>query len=630
VTAGTAEVVITTKLFRPGLRQQTVERKRLYDLLREGRTLPLTLVVAPAGWGKSTIVADWLARDDVTAGWVSLDGGDNDPKRFWRYLLLAAGQAGSAAGAAALRRLDAAGSDVLRDVLPAFVNELASAEAPLILVLDDYHLVTSAQVHATVATLLDRCPPQLHLMLITRADPPLPLSRLRVRGDLAELRADDLRFSAAEAVEFFSRRLGALLSEQDVLRLLARTEGWAAGLQLAALRLRDRPDRSDFIERLTGADWHIVNYLGEEVLATQPAEVRDFLLATSVLNRMCAPLCDALTGRADGTGLISEIYRANLFLVPLDDEHRWFRYHHLFGGLLRHELARTAPDRPPALHQRAARWYADHGDAAEAIGHAIASGDGSLSGQLVAAHWRQPFNAGQLETVRMWLDALPAELVSADASLSAARVWVALDTGRLEEVGAALDAAETSVPRDIQLMVLRALQMYKAGDVGGAAARLREISPSADDPFIATVHRLVQGISWMWLGDTGRAGELLVEAARRAEADGNRLAYIYAEGYRALLAVNRGDLTVADSLMADAESAVGQTLSGSQAPPVCAPLTRTWDRAPRNQMAAWASGSEITLPVTGTMDSVMAGSFPGRLHSSYMSRFCFVPAFARP
>ena len=452
---------------------------------------------------------------------------------------------------------------MLRDVLPAFVNELASAEAPLVLVLDDYHLVTSAQVHATVATLVDRCPPQLHLMLITRADPPLPLSRLRVRGDLAELRADDLRFSAAEAVEFFSSRLGALLSEQDVLRLLARTEGWAAGLQLAALRLRDRPDRSDFIERLTGADWHIVNYLGEEVLATQPAEVRDFLLATSVLNRMCAPLCDALTGRADGTGLISEIYRANLFLVPLDDEHRWFRYHHLFGGLLRHELARTAPDRPPVLHRRAARWYADHGDAAEAIGHAIASGDGSLSGRLVAANWRQPFNAGQLETVRMWLDALPAELVAADASLSAARAWVALDTGRLEEVGSALDAAETSVPPDTQLMVLRALQMYKTGDVGGAAARLREISPSADDPFIATVHRLVQGISWMWLGDTGRARELLVEAARRAEGDGNRLAYIYAEGCRALLAVNRGDLALADSLVADAESAVGQTLSDS-------------------------------------------------------------------
>jgi LuxR family maltose regulon positive regulatory protein len=563
VTAGTAEVVITTKLFRPSLRQQTVERKRLYDVLRQGCTLPLTLVVAPAGWGKSTLVADWLAHDEVTAGWVSLDGGDNDPKRFWRYLLLAAEQAGAAAGATAQRRLDAAGSDVLRDVLPAFINELASAQAPLVLVLDDYHLVANAQVHMSVAMLLEHSPPQLHLMLITRADPLLPLSRLRVRGDLAELRAEDLRFSADEALEFFTGRLGPLLSERDVLRLLARTEGWVAGLQLAALRLRDRAGPSAFIERLTGADWHIINYFGEEVLATQPPEVRDFLLVTSVLNRMCAPLCDALTGRSDGAELISEVHRANLFLIPLDDEHRWFRYHHLFGDLLRHELARTAPDRPSALHQRAAQWYADHGDAAEAIGHALASGDGSLSCRLVAAHWRQPFNAGQLETVRMWLGALPAEFAAADASLSAARVWVALDTGRLEEVGAALDAAEASVPPDTHLMVLRALQMYKTGDVGAAAARLREISPSTDDPFIATVHRLVQGISWMWLGDTGRARELLVEAAQRAEGNGNRLAYIYAEGCRALLAVHRGDLALADSLTADAELAVGQTLSDS-------------------------------------------------------------------
>ena len=563
MTAGTAEVVIATKLFRPNPRHQTVERTRLHDLLRHGRMLPLTLVVAPAGWGKSTLVAGWLAHDRITAGWVSLDSGDDDPKRFWRYLLLAADQAGSTAGAAALRRLDAAGSDVLRDVLPAFVNELTSSESPLVLVLDDYHLVTSAQVHNSVATLLDRSPPQLHLMLITRADPPLPLSRLRVRGDLAELRAEDLRFSPDEALEFFSDRLGTQLSERDVLRLLARTEGWAAGLQLAALRLRDRADPSAFIERFTGADWHIVNYLGEEVLTSQTPLVRDFLLVTSVLNRMCAPLCDALTGRADGAELISEIHRANLFLIPLDDERRWFRYHHLFGGLLRHELARTAPGQPSELHRRAAQWYADHGDAAEAIGHAFASGDDSLSRRLVAAHWRQPFNAGQLETVRMWLDALPAALVAADASLSAARVWVALDTGRLEEVAAALDAAEASGPPDSHLMVLRALLMYKTGDLGGAAGRLREIAPSADDPFVATVHRLVEGISSMWLGDADRAGGLLAEAARRAEADGNRLAYIYAEGCLALLAVNRGDLTLADSLVLDAESAVGQTLSDS-------------------------------------------------------------------
>ena len=563
VVAGASEVVIATKLFRPNPRHQTVERTRLHDLLRQGCTVPLTLVVAPAGWGKSTLAADWLRQDHVAAGWVSLDGGDDDPKRFWRYLLLAAGQARPAAGAAALRRLDAAGSDVLRNVLPTFVNEMTSSDAPLVLVLDDYHLVTSAQVHASVSMLLDRCPPQLHLVVITRADPPLQLSRLRVRGELTELRAEHLKFSLDEAREFFGGRLGTQLSERDVHRLLARTEGWAAGLQLAALRLKDRADPSAFIERFTGADWHIVNYLGEEVLTSQPPRVRDFLLLTSVLNRLCAPLCNALTGRPDGAELIGEIHRANLFLIPLDDERRWFRYHHLFAGLLRHELLRTAPEKPSALHQRAAQWYADNGDAAEAIGHAFASGDDSLSGRLVAEHWRQHFNAGQLETVRRWLDALPAELVAVDASLSAARVWVALDTGRLEEVGAALDAAEASGPSDTHLMVLRALYMYKTGDVGGAAYRLREISPSADDPFIATVQRLVQGISSMWLGDADGARELLAEAARWAEGDGNRLAYIYTEGCLALLAVNRGDLALADSLVVDAQLAVGQTLSDS-------------------------------------------------------------------
>ena len=563
MTAGAAEVVISTKLFRPQPRHQTVERARLHDLLREGNLLPLTLVVAPAGWGKSTLVADWLQQDRVTAGWVSLDGDDGDPHRFWRYLLLAAGQAGPGAGTAALRRLDAAKSDVLRDVLPTFINEVTSSGARLVLVLDDYHLITSAQVHASVAALLDRCPPQLHLVLITRADPPLQLSRLRVRGELAELRAEQLRFSLDEAREFFGGRLGTQLSEQDVHRLLARTEGWAAGLQLAALRLKDRADPSAFIERFTGADWHIVNYLGEEVLTSQPPQVREFLLVTSVLNRMCAPLCDALTGRADGAELISEVNRANLFLIPLDDERHWFRYHHLFGGLLRHELARTAPQRPFALHRRAAQWYAENGDPAEAIGHAIASGDDSLTSRLVAAHWRQHFNAGQLATVRRWLDALPAELVAMDASLSAARVWIALDTGRLEDVGAALDAAEAAGPPDAQLMVLRALHRYKTGDVADATHRLQELNPSADDPFIATVHRLVQGVSSMWLGDADRARELLAEAARRAESDDNRLAYIYAQGCLALLATSHGHLALADALVADAESVVGQTLSDS-------------------------------------------------------------------
>lgn len=564
VAAGVSEVVIATKLFRPDPRHQTVRRERLHDVLRQGSGLPLTLIVAPAGWGKSTLVADWLVRDGVAAGWVSLDGGDDDPKRFWRYLLLAAGQGTPAVGAAALRRLEAAGSDVLRDVLPEFINEAASSDNSLVLVLDDYHLVSSRQVHESVTTLLDRCPPQLHLVIATRADPPLPVSRLRVRGQLAEIRAEQLRFSTGEAREFFDGRLEAALPEQDVHRLVARTEGWAAGLQLAALRLRDRTDPSGFIERFTGEDWHVVSYLCEEVLGSQAPRVREFLLVTSVLNRMCAPLCDALTRRADGEELISEIHRGNLFLTPLDDQRRWFRYHHLFGDLLRHELRLHDPGQPTELHKRAAEWYAANGDAAEAIGHAIASGDVSLSGRLIAEHWRQPFNAGQPVTVRMWLDALPPEAVAADASLSAARVWTALDLGRLEDAGAALDAAEASGQSNAHLAMLRSLLEYKSGDVGGAGRRLAEIppeAPGADDPFVTTVHRLVQGISWMWRGDSGRAGELLTEASRRAEADGNRLAYIYAQGYQALMAVERGDLALAGTLAADAESVIEQTLS---------------------------------------------------------------------
>jgi ATP/maltotriose-dependent transcriptional regulator MalT len=564
VAAGVSEAVIATKLFRPDPRHQTVQRERLHDLLRQGNMLPLTLLVAPAGWGKSTLVADWLARDQVAAGWVSLDSGDDDPKRFWRYLLLAAGQAASAAGPAGLRRLDMAGSDVLRDVLPEFINEVAASDDQLVLVLDDYHLVSNRQVHESVATLLDRCPPQLHLIIVTRADPPLPVSRLRVRGQLAEVRAEQLRFSMDEAREFFDGRLDAALPERDVYRLLTRTEGWAAGLQLAALRLRDRTDPSGFIERFTGADWHIVSYLCEEVLDIQAPRIREFLLVTSVLNRMCAPLCDALTRRADGEELIGDIHRANLFLMPLDDERRWFRYHHLFGDLLQHELRLHDPGQPAVLHKRAAEWYAANGDAAEAIRHAIVSGDFSLCRRLIAEHWRQPFNAGQPVTVRMWLDALPPEVVATDASLSAARAWTALDLGRLEEASAALDAAEVSGRPDAHLAVLRALLMYKSGDVGGAGRRLGDIPPGApgtDDPFVATVHRLVQGFSWMWLGDFGRARELLAEAARRAEADGNRLAYIYAQGCRALMAVDHGDFTLADSLVLGAEAVIGRTLS---------------------------------------------------------------------
>jgi LuxR family maltose regulon positive regulatory protein len=605
MTAGPQEVVIATKLFAPSPRQEPVSRPRLYARLREGLRVPLTLVVAPAGWGKSTLVSGWLRRDDVTTGWVSLDSGDDDIKRFWRYLLLAADRAGAELGTAALRRLDAPGTDVLRDVLPVFINDLAAATADVVIVLDDYHLVTKPQVHESVATLLDRCPSQLHLIMSTRSDPPLPLSRMRVRGNLVEVRADHLRFTVDEGAALLNGELGLALSPNDVHRLVLRTEGWAAGLQLAALRLADRTDRSEFIARFTGADRHLVDYLGEEVLANQPEHVRDFLLRTSVLNRMCPELVDALTGRDDGALLLEEIYRANLFLTPLDDELVWFRYHQLFRGILRHELGRIAPDDPSELHARAARWYAERGDVTEAVGHAIESRDAVLAGGLVAEAWRPEFNAGRLQTVQTWLDALPAETVSADVELSAAQVWLALDAGRLDDVAAPLEAAELAMPGDVHLGVLRALYTYKRGDLGAAAVLAASIERQAGDPFVSTVHSLMTGVTALWSGESERSGDLLRDAAAHALRDDNRLAHIYARGCLALLAVQSGDLPAAELLVRDVDAEVEQTLSDAH-------FVAMFPALARARLAAVSGQWAEALPAAMTAVE-LAGRGAGRL-----------------
>ncbi len=561
MTAGPAEVVIATKLFAPTSRQRPVGRRRLYERLHAGASVSLTLVVAPAGWGKSTLLVEWLQQERLSAGWVALDRGDDDVKRFWRYLLLAAGRARDGVGTRALRQLDAAGSDVIRDVLPVFVNDVAASPGDVVIVLDDYHLVSSPPVHESMATLLERCPPRLHLVLSTRADPPVPLSRLRVRGDIVELRADQLRFTVDEAADMLNRGLGLALAPQDVQRLVARTEGWAAGLQLAALRLADRPDRSEFFERFTGADRHVVDYLGEEVLVSQPEHVREFLLSTSVLNRVCGPLAEALTDREDAVDILDEIYRANLFLVPLDDERTWFRYHQLFRGILRHELARVAPARPALLHRRAADWYATAGDLSEAVEHALESGDAQLAGRLVAQGWRRQFNAGYLHTVRRWLDALPAEVIAGQVQLSVAQTWLALDDGRLDEAGVTLEAAERYAPRDAHLQVLRALLTYKIGDVAAADRLLRDVTRPCADPFVATVHSLLTGVTALWLGEPSRAGDPLRDAAAHAVRDGNRLARIYALGCLAVLAVDAGDVRGGTVLLREADAEVEQAVS---------------------------------------------------------------------
>ncbi len=549
--------VIATKLFAPRSRHPVVRRPRLDRLLDRSATVPLTLVVAPPGWGKTTLVADWLHHAGHPAGWVWLERTEDDPVRFWRHVLHALSGAVPDAGRPALAVLDAAGADIDRDVLPALVNALAAAAAPpIMLVLDDFQAVRNTVVHDQIGRLLDHRPAALHLVVLARSDPPLTVGRLRLGGDLVEIRSHDLHFTVPEAAELMRGRLGAALTEQDVRRLVDRTEGWAAGLHLVALRLSDRSEPSAFIARFTGADRHVVDYLGEEVLAGQERTTLDFLLRTAVLTRLCAPLCAAVTGRSDSARILGEIERANLFLTPLDDEHHWLRYHQLFRDILLHELGRTAPDEIPALHRKAAAWYAHAGDFDQAIHHSIDAGDHRLTADLVGAAWRRTFNAGRTRTVESWLGSLPDTAVASDPRLTTARLWLAMDSGRLDTVEAELRRVEAAGTIDGHARLMRALHTFKSGDVSAAAERLARIGPGGD-AFDETVRSLLVGVTSLWLGAFDRAADALDEAARLADRDENRLAGIYATGCRALVSVLDGAQDAAAEQLAVAQALAG-------------------------------------------------------------------------
>ncbi|HEY9376771.1 MAG TPA: AAA family ATPase, partial [Jiangellaceae bacterium] len=353
----------------------------------------LTLVSAPAGFGKTTLLSDWLTnldqrQPDTRVGWLSLDDGDNDLTRFMAHLVAALQSAELEVGAAVLESLSTAPA---ADALTAFVNDVAQAgeQEPgkqWIVVLDDYHAIEASEVHEAVTFLLDHLPDHLHLIIATRSDPPLPLARLRSRGQLSEVRAADLRFTPAEAQDFLNRVMGLELAAADVDALEDRTEGWIAGLQLAALSLRDIADRDEvagFIQAFTGSNRFVIDYLADEVLARQPPEVRDFLIRTAVLDRLHGPLCDAVTGGTDGARMLEELERGNLFVVPLDTERSWYRYHHLFADVLHARLLAEHPDQVPDLHQRASAWFAARGLVADAVRHALAAEDFDRAAYLI-------------------------------------------------------------------------------------------------------------------------------------------------------------------------------------------------------------------------------------------------------
>ncbi len=436
--------LLETKLHVPRRRRGLVARPRLSERLSRGAESALTLVSAPAGFGKTTLLAEWLAAppaDGRSAAWLALDQRDNDPALFWAYLVAALKTAAHGVGASALSLLQSP-QPPIEAVLATLLNDLGAISNDVVLVLDDYHVIDARDVQDGMAFLLEHLPPQIHLVIASRADPALPLARLRGRGELVEIRAADLRFTPDEAAAYLNGVMGLVLTARDVAALEGRTEGWIAALQLAALSLQGRDDVAAFIAGFAGDDRYIVDYLAEEVLQRQPEHVQHFLLQTSILDRLSGPLCDAVTGQDGGKAKLAALERGNLFLVALDDRRRWYRYHQLFADVLQAHLLDEQPDDVPDLHRRASAWYEQNGEPSEAIRHALTAEDFERAADLVELAIPAMRRSRQEAAVRGWLKALPDELVRVRPVLSVGFAGALLAGGELEGVEARLRDAE--------------------------------------------------------------------------------------------------------------------------------------------------------------------------------------------
>jgi LuxR family maltose regulon positive regulatory protein len=445
--ASEQDVLLATKLHVPRLQPGFLYRPRLAEALDEGLARRLILVCAPAGFGKTALLAHWARSGDRPVAWLSLDAADNDPARFWRHAVAALDRVRPGIGERAGPLFGPPAPPSFEGLVTALINELAAwpGEDEVLLVLDDYHLIDAEQVHGPLELLVERLPPALHLVLASRSDPPLPLARLRAGRQLAELRAAELRFTAGEAGSLLGEAIGADLDAAAVTALTARTEGWAAGLQLAALSLRGQADLAGFVAAFSGSHRYVLDYLAQEVLDRQSEQVRAFLLETSVLERLSGPLCDAVTGRADGQATLEQVERAGLFLVPLDEVRGWWRYHHLFADLLRTRLHGERPGQVPALHRAAGTWCAEHGFAGDAVQHAVAAGDAAWAAQLIEQHFDAHFLRGEIATIQRWLAALPPRVARSRPRLCVARAWEALLATDVEAAEVALDAAERAL-----------------------------------------------------------------------------------------------------------------------------------------------------------------------------------------
>jgi LuxR family maltose regulon positive regulatory protein len=544
------EGLLKTKLFPPPPRANQVNRQDLLAkiALARQRGVACTLVSAPAGFGKTTLVADYARATGLPFAWLALDEGDNALLRFWRYIDTALAGIDSRIGETMRPALYDSQAPDTQQIVTGLINDMIGVDKECILVIDDYHVIANQAVHQGITFLTNHAPPLLHLIIVTRADPPLPISRLRAQGQLMELRVADLRFTRAEAAAYLNHSMNLDLPEADVAALEARTEGWIVGLQLAALSMQERADRSRFIQSFTGSHHYVLEYLMDEVLSRQPEPLQRFLLETSILPRMCAALCDAVTERADSADILSGLYRRNLFLTPLDGERSWFRYHHLFAELLMGILKRTHAGVLPGLHRRAALWFQDNGLVADALRHAFAIPDYAYASRLVLDNWRNIYHQGRLNTAVAWLDSLPPDFVRQSPPLGVAYCWTLFVRGEYDRIETYLDeitqvfaqmVAAGALPKDHpeykivtqQVILLRAVVMRHHGDAAAARKEIEQLLPTIEElrqaigPVVAdmgyTACYSQMGYTHAAAGDLEQAAEALGKVSPYARRCGN-------------------------------------------------------------------------------------------------------------
>ena len=544
-----APPILATKLYIPPPRPRVVPRPRLIERLNDGphRRPGVTLISAPAGFGKTTLVSEWVAGGErlepkVRAAWLSLDEGDNDPRRFLLYLVAALQTISANIGAGVLRALQSPQPPPTESILTSLLNEITTVTGNFVLVLDDYHVIEAQAIDLALAFLLERLPPQLHLVIATREDPDLPLARLRARGQLTELRAADLRFTASEAAEFLNQAMGLKLSAENIAALETRTEGWIAGLQLAAISMQGRQDATGFIESFTGSHRFVMDYLVEEVLHQQSERVQDFLLRTSILDRLCGPLCEAvlLDASAAGQETLDYIERANLFVVPLNNERRWYRYHQLWADLLRQRLHQSiasstgeAESRVNELHLRASQWYEDNGLEIEAFQHAAAANDVERAERLIEGRGIPLHFRGAVTTILGWLESLPKTVLDARPSLWWRYASLLLINGQTTGVDEKLDAAEAALPatepdeqtrnfvgRIAAARATLALTRYQAETMIAQSRRALEYLHPGNLSLRANANWTL-GYAYLFQGDRAAARQALTEAISLSQASGD-------------------------------------------------------------------------------------------------------------